>query len=278
MSRVAAAKSGICGKPLGRKLLLRSSRSRSTRSLPSTAVSQLVHICGRRLPHAQKLDMSFLNSRFSCGNSPLFGSYYHDTNHSLSLTLLAERALSVDRTEEKPSAAVAEPYEQFVQLFVRHEPAIRGFVRSLFPAAQHADEILQETCLVLWRKFGEFEPGTDFLAWALTIARFEALKFRRKLARDRHVFSPDLLATLAEEAAAEIDRRQEERRALETCIQRLPQKQRDLIRAAYVPGVTIKEVAEQVGRSATSLYKALNRLRLLLLKCIQARIAEGHRG
>jgi hypothetical protein len=37
-------------------------------------------------------------------------------------------------------------------------------------------------------------------------------------------------------------------------------------------------VAEQVGRSATSLYKALNRLRLLLLKCIQARIAEGHRG
>lgn len=186
--------------------------------------------------------------------------------------------MSVDHTDLKPAVAAADAYERFVQLFARHEPAIRGFVRSLFPAAQHADEILQETSLVLWRKFADFEDGTDFLAWALTIARFEVLKFRRKLARDRHVFSPDLLTTLAEEAAAEIDHRQEERRALEDCIQRLPRKQRDLIRAAYVPGVTIKEVAERVGRSATSLYKVLNRLRLLLLKCIQARIVEGRHG
>jgi RNA polymerase sigma-70 factor, ECF subfamily len=190
----------------------------------------------------------------------------------------SESELSVEHIDQKPATAAADPYERFVQLFARYEPAIRGFVRSLFPATQHADEILQETSLVLWRKFADFEDGTDFLAWALTIARFEALKFRRKLARDRHVFSPELLATLAEEAATEIELRQEERRALEQCIQKLPQKQRDLIRAAYVPGVTIKEVAERVGRSATSLYKVLNRLRLLLLKCIQASIAEGRRG
>jgi len=181
--------------------------------------------------------------------------------------------------DETPAVAtVADPYERFVQLFARHEPAIRGFLRSLFPASQHADEILQETCLVLWRKFSDFEDGTDFLAWSLTIARFEVLKYRRKLARDRHVFSPELLATLAEEAAAETDRRQEERRALEHCIEQLPRKQRDLIRAAYGPGVTIKETAERLGRTATSLYKVLNRLRLLLLKCIQANIAEGRRA
>lgn len=174
-----------------------------------------------------------------------------------------------------PTSYNAAAYEEFIRLFARSECGLRGFVRSLIPGREHADEVMQETCVVLWRKFAAFERGTDFLAWACTIARFEVLKHRRRLARDRHVFSLELLELLADEAAGEMAHRQMELQALDHCIQRLQPPQRELITACYAPGVTINTVAGQMGRSATSLYKALNRIRLGLLECIATSLAVG---
>jgi RNA polymerase sigma-70 factor (ECF subfamily) len=165
-------------------------------------------------------------------------------------------------------------YESFVQVFVRHEPGLRSFVRPLVPTWDDLDEVIQQTCLVLWRKYVEFEAGTDFLSWACTIARFEALKHRRTRARDRHVFGEELLALLADEGAAESALRERERRALDACVERLHPKQRELIRRCYGGGATIKEAAQSLGRSATSLYKALDRIRLALLECIERTLAQ----
>lgn len=165
-------------------------------------------------------------------------------------------------------------YESFVQDFARHEPGLRSFVRPLVPTWEDMQEVIQQTCVVLWRKYGQFEPGTDFLSWACTIARFEVLKYRRTRARDRHLFGEELIALLADEGAAEADRRERERRALEGCIQRLPPQQRELIERCYGGGVSIKQVAESLGRSATSLYKTLDRIRLVLLQCIERCLAQ----
>src|SRR5437899_2667383 len=94
-------------------------------------------------------------------------------------------------------------YEHFLQFFARHEPGLRAFVRSLLPAWDLVDDVIQDACLVMWKKFDQFEPGTDFLCWACTIARFEVLKCRRKHARDRHVFDEQLLDALADEGVQE---------------------------------------------------------------------------
>jgi RNA polymerase sigma-70 factor (ECF subfamily) len=170
----------------------------------------------------------------------------------------------------------AQRYEEFVQLFARHEAGLRGFVRSLLPTWADVDEVIQETCLVLWRKFDTYEPGSHFPRWACTIARFEVLKYRRKLSRERHVFNDALLEVLATEAIQEAEQREQERRALAECIQKLPPRQRDLVRGCYASEQTIREVAEEQGRSATSVYKALNRIRQVLLECIQRTVAaEG---
>src|SRR6056297_854003 len=64
-------------------------------------------------------------------------------------------------------------YEQFVSLFTRHEPGLRAFVRSLVFSWDDANEIMQNTGLVLWRKFDTFDPETDFMRWACVVARFE---------------------------------------------------------------------------------------------------------
>jgi RNA polymerase sigma-70 factor (ECF subfamily) len=170
----------------------------------------------------------------------------------------------------------AETDERFVRLFSQSEPALRAFVRSLLPSWAEVDEVMQETSLVLWRKFAQYDPETPFLRWACVVARFEALKMRRRHARDRHVFDEDLLSLLADEAEQETDSLERQRHALDRCLEKLPARQRHLVCAAYAEGVTMKEVATRTGCTPTSLYKAINRVRGQLFECMQRSLQEVH--
>ncbi len=165
------------------------------------------------------------------------------------------------------TTAENERHDRFLRLFLEHEEALRGFVRSLVPTLEDAREVMQETAAVLWRKFDELETAENFRRWAFGVAKFEALAFVRDRARDRHVFGDEvflLLAQEAEEAALVSDA---EARALEECLQRLPKGQRALVEAAYAPGVRMDELAHGSGRSAMSLYKSLHRIRMALVEC-----------
>ena len=166
-----------------------------------------------------------------------------------------------------------EQYEAFVQLFARHTPGLRSFVRTMLPNWDDVEEVIQETSLVLWRKFPEFEPDTNFLAWACGIARYEVLKYRRKMARDRLVFDEDLLDLIADDSLQRSARSEQERRSLAHCMDALEPDQRRLVQACYA-GESIKSVAEGLERTPTSVYKALNRTRGWLLDCIENRIDE----
>ena len=159
--------------------------------------------------------------------------------------------------------------------FSQAEPALRAFVRSLLPGWGEVDEVMQETSLVLWRKFDQYDPATPFLRWACVVARFEALKMRRRHARDRHVFDEDLLALLADEAEQETDLLERQRHALNRCMEKLPDRQRHLVCAAYAGDATMKEVAARTGCTPTSLYKAVNRVRSQLLECMQRSLQEA---
>ena len=169
-------------------------------------------------------------------------------------------------------------YEDFVRLFTHHEPQLRAFVRSLLPTWDDVDEVIQETSLVLWRKWDDFDPSTDFMKWGCVVARFEVLKHRRRKARDRHVFAPDLIERLAEEGAEEVEALDAQRRALEKCLANLPEIQRRIVMAAYAPGRTIAETAAQAGKSATALYKTLNRIRVALLQCVDNTLRQEGRA
>ena len=166
--------------------------------------------------------------------------------------------------------------EAFVQLFARNERHIRAFVRSMGLDWNAVDDVVQTVSLVMWRKWDQFDPATDFMKWARVIARFEVLKFRRTMARDRHVFRDDLMELLAD-ASEDLEERvssERYRECLDQCLEKLPEKSRKLIGAVYNEDKTIKEVAAELGTSATALYKALNRIRTELRGCIEVRCAR----
>lgn len=161
-----------------------------------------------------------------------------------------------------------------MDLFVRHEGDLKRFARSLMPTWHDADEVVQQVALVAWRKFESFDKDTEFFRWLCVIARFEALAYRRKMARDRLVFSEDLMSLMAEEATEEQDCREQESVALENCLKKLPPNQRELVTLAYTPGFSTKELAEQSGAKPGTFYMRLNRIRQSLLECIHSTVQE----
>ncbi|MDR3406748.1 MAG: sigma-70 family RNA polymerase sigma factor [Chthoniobacter sp.] len=165
-------------------------------------------------------------------------------------------------------------HDQFLRLYAAHEPAVRTFVRSLLPSLGDVSEVMQEVAVVLWQKFAEFDATRDFRKWAFGVARFEALAYLRDKVRDRHVFNDELVGRLADEAAEAEPRHGAQREALETCLQKLPEMQRALVLAAYAKGTRMDELATQRGQTPMSLYKLLQRIRQVLLECVQRTIAR----
>lgn len=172
-------------------------------------------------------------------------------------------------------------YEGFVRLLVENEARVRSFLRGLLPTWYDVEEVMQEASLVAWRKFSQFEPGTSFGGWLMTIARFEALKHRRKAARTPLVFSDDLWELLAAEAADDVASSEPNahtamHEALEGCLDKVAPAQRELLLRAHAPGVRMSDVALQTGRSEQGFYKMMQRLRASLLECITKELtSEG---
>jgi RNA polymerase sigma-70 factor, ECF subfamily len=165
-------------------------------------------------------------------------------------------------------------HDLFLRLYVEHEEALRGFVRSLVPTLEDSRDVMQDVAAVLWRKFEDISSPNDFRRWAFGVARFEALHFTRTRRRDRHVFGDATLALLAEEAEECAVSFEAERRALDECLKKLPDTQRALVETAYAPGVRIDELAAGSGRTAMSLYKSLHRIRVILMDCTRQVLAR----
>ena len=165
-------------------------------------------------------------------------------------------------------------HDDFLRLYAESEAALRTFVRTMLQAREDASEVLQETILVLWRRFGEFDRTADFKRWAFGIARMKALSLLRDRRRDRHVFDDELVGRLANEAVALEQRHLTQREALDRCLEKLPVAQREIVLAAYAKGIRMDDLATQRGQTPMSLYKLLHRIRQALLECVERTLAK----
>ncbi len=103
------------------------------------------------------------------------------------------------------SLAIAAPGAEFVKLFTKYQRRIYLYILFKVPHPFDADEILQETNLVIWQKCDQFQMGTNFLAWACQIATYEVLKFRERNRRDRHYFSVEFIERIGEAALDDVE-------------------------------------------------------------------------
>lgn len=170
-----------------------------------------------------------------------------------------------------------ERVEEFVRLLGQHQRQIYVYVLTLVPNPADADEVIQETNLVLWREFGQFQSGTNFAAWACRVAMNQVLAWRKKRQRDRLRFSEDFLRAVAAEADAAAELLEERVRLLTECVEQLPPPQRDLIRLRYTDELAIEEVAARVNRGVEAAYRALSRARQTLYDCVTRKLTGAER-
>ena len=169
----------------------------------------------------------------------------------------------------------AEARKRLMMLMTRHQRQIFSYIYVLVPNRPDAEDLLQETSLVICEKFNEFKEGTDFVAWACQIAYWRIRYSRQKFARSKVVFDQELVDVLAKttsEMADELDQRHE---ALAQCLQRLHPRDRELLMRRYEPGGSVEEAARRSGRKLQTAYKALSRLRKMLSDCITTRLAKA---
>lgn len=159
-------------------------------------------------------------------------------------------------------------------LMTRHQRQIFGYIYTLVPDRADAEDILQETSLVICEKFDEFNEGTDFVAWACQIAWWNVRRARQKFARSKVVFDDEVLASVASTATTMADELDHRHDALAHCLGKLHPRDRDLLLTRYEPGGGVEAAAQRSGRSLDAAYKALTRLRKLLHDCVTQRLAK----
>lgn len=173
-----------------------------------------------------------------------------------------------------PSLPGHQPSEAFIRSLTDSQPALRGYCQASLGHGEEAKEALQRTSIVLWRKCGDWDPATDFMRWAISVAKFEVLGVVRDRSRQhaRFVFDPDVVELMTDEAAQTTSPRVD---ALELCLGKLSDSNREALTAHYVHGHSIQEIAAICGKGASAVKVMLLRLRGKLRECIEGRMTKG---
>jgi RNA polymerase sigma-70 factor, ECF subfamily len=168
--------------------------------------------------------------------------------------------------------------ERFMALYSGYQRRLYLYTLTLLPTSVDAEDVLQEANVVLWRKFAQYRPDSNFFAWACSIIRFEVLKCREKAVRTATLLDPDVLDRLAEAAVEQVEHLDEfHRRALVDCMARLSEGDRDLMRQRYSLGMAVQAMAAALNRSPNAVSKSLGRIRRLLLECITGTLNDRQR-
>lgn len=160
--------------------------------------------------------------------------------------------------------------EEFLELYAASERKLYVYIVALIGNSREAHDILQDTVLILWRKFGEFDRSASFLAWARGVARYRVLRYRQMCANKACVLAPEALDAVT----ARLDRIEDQQRvdyanALPGCMERLEERDRELLHVRYASDVTLRSLATKLNRSENAISQSLARIRRILRKCVE---------
>lgn len=164
--------------------------------------------------------------------------------------------------------------DAFAERFVRHQGRVYAYIATLLPQRSDAEDVFQQTSLILWRRWNEYDTDRPFLTWACGIAHNVVRNFLRSNRRSRVTFTDEMLDLVGNEQLEETEVQDERLQAMRNCLGSLPATQGKFVERCYAGKETVADIAQQMGVSAASLYMRLHRVRQILLECIERRLAQ----
>lgn len=162
----------------------------------------------------------------------------------------------------------------FLREFSKSQMRLSTFILMVVHNSHDADEIFQETASLLWEQFDKFESGTNFGAWAVSIAKYKVMEYLQQNKRRRDLFKPELyqeLSVLAEPASSDTEDRT---KAFRNCFYKLDRSCRSLLSLRYQKNLSIKKIAEKKGVSTGAMYRKISKIFNLLRRCIERTLVQ----
>ena len=141
-----------------------------------------------------------------------------------------------------------------------------------------AEDILQDTASIMWRKFDDFEPGTSFINWGKAIARYRIMKYRTKQKNSWLKFDNEIIDSLMPHSEPIFNVINDRAKALQNCISKLDGKDHKVIKMRYEQEATIRQVAKKMQRPVHGLYKTMARIHDSLHRCVQRTLTAWEVG
>ena len=159
--------------------------------------------------------------------------------------------------------------DEFVALYTSSQRRIYAYIRSQVLSPTDADDVLQDTSAVLWRKFPDYRRGTDFTRWACRVARLEVLTHHRHHKRMLSIFSDEAADAIGQKVLELSDTVVLRAEALVDCVQLLSPRDREVLKLRYQSNQSVSQIARTIKRTESAVYKSLQRIHDDLYECIE---------
>lgn len=155
-------------------------------------------------------------------------------------------------------------------LYDRTSAKLFGICVRLLGSEAEAEEVLQDIYLTVWKKADRFDPvKASPITWLAVLARNKAIdRLRlRRLGTD----PIEAAGEVADErpSALEVLETAEDRERLDACLDELDERQRSMIRCAFLDGASYPELAEREGVALGTMKSWIRRGLLRLRGCLQ---------
>lgn len=153
----------------------------------------------------------------------------------------------------EPAASVADAEQALRELYELTAAKLYGLALRVLGNREHAEDVLQETFLNVWRIADQYRaPLSPPMAWLGLIVRSRALDFLRQRGTARldeaQALDEAVLETVAGDDASPLDTTQasEQAWALHECLRKLEARQREVISLAYLRDLSHAELSAQL--------------------------------
>lgn len=160
-------------------------------------------------------------------------------------------------------------HKMFIALLVPNQMRIQAFILTLVPNLSDAEDIYQDTLSTMWDKISTFEKGTDFVAWAVTIAKYKVFEFRSRQKKTKLQFTENLYETLESAATSKMSIAQDRLDLLKKCIQKLSGKEKDLLKMRYTEDLSFQKMSLRIGKTSPALYRIMAIIHSKLALCVR---------
>ncbi len=162
-------------------------------------------------------------------------------------------------------------HEHFMRHFLECQRELLRYVMCFVPNAHDARDIVQNTAVALWKKHADYDSSEPFLPWACRFALNETRMLLRTNQRWKHFLDDETISILTgrrQELTEDLDER---RIYLRDCLNALPEKHKVIVEGYYFNDLAVETLANSSGRNIDAIYKSLQRIRSILLECVQRR-------